>query len=373
MHTQKETNQHDEPEDISGSSHHKTHIDALDGIRAMACFMVVVGHATQAGFFPDTFRYNLFLVGIDKLGVMLFFTLSGFLISFLYLSKECSKKNLWQYVVSRFSRIYPLFIFVIFLHWLYFYIGFEPPSSEISFVQMTTADFWKHLFLLKGDGVFWTVSTEFRFYAFFVFIWVIYATFLKKPAILHSLLFAGFILLSMMKYDTQQIHLLFSLHFFLAGTIAGDLYARYHESLKNALSGYEFFIFFPLFFLSFPNVYEYVFSGQQAPRFQDGMNAIIYACLVLYAATGKKAIQLILGNPLTRWLGAISFSVYLLHRPLLAFFKAFIDAHELSPNILLFFVYLIITIAIGATSYYAIEITSRKGLKKLLLRNATYK
>lgn len=357
-----------EPEINTGSPFYINHIGALDGLRALACLMVVCSHSLiPAGFLPNTFRYNLFLNGVDKLGVMLFFTLSGFLMSYLYLSKGFSTKNVWQYIVSRFSRIYPLFFCVIFLHWVYFYLGYTSPSPSISFVEMDSEGFWLHLFFLKGEGVFWTISTEFRFYAFFILVWGAYSLLLRKPAVLYSLLFSGFILLSMVKYDVQQIHLLYSLHLFLAGTIAGDIYARHHEKLQNALCGYEFFIFATLFFLSFPNIYQYFFLEEHL-RFQDEMTAIICACLIISAASGGPLVQAIMGNKLARWLGAISFSVYLLHRPILAFFKAFIDAHQLPSNIGMFFIYLVITIAISAASYYTIEATSRKALKKLLIK-----
>jgi len=83
---------------------------ALTGIRAVAAFMVFFHHL------PLNLEPG-FLIGLQLsfyTGVTLFFVLSGFLITHRYYGKiELSRKYAWNYLVNRFSRIYPLYFLVL--------------------------------------------------------------------------------------------------------------------------------------------------------------------------------------------------------------------------------------------------------------------
>jgi peptidoglycan/LPS O-acetylase OafA/YrhL len=83
---------------------------ALTGMRAIAAFMVFFHHL-PLHFGPH------FLIGWQLsfyTGVTLFFTLSGFLITWRYYGKiELSGKYAWNYGIKRFARIYPLYFLVL--------------------------------------------------------------------------------------------------------------------------------------------------------------------------------------------------------------------------------------------------------------------
>lgn len=59
-------------------------IDSLTGIRGLAALLVVYAHLTEEKFFTDTHLFP------GEMGVMVFFTLSGFLMAFLYGEKDAS-------------------------------------------------------------------------------------------------------------------------------------------------------------------------------------------------------------------------------------------------------------------------------------------
>ena len=67
----------------------------LNGLRAIAAFLVIIHHIEMFKFTVkiDNYWLTLPFIGIiGKLGVILFFVLSGFLITYLLLTEE---KKLW--------------------------------------------------------------------------------------------------------------------------------------------------------------------------------------------------------------------------------------------------------------------------------------
>ena len=89
------------------------HIEALDGLRGTAAMLVLLAHSTEHGL--------LLAHGADAMGavgVTIFFTLSGFLMAYLYSSTPLTGSNIFRYGVNRFSRIAPLYLLAITLSYL---------------------------------------------------------------------------------------------------------------------------------------------------------------------------------------------------------------------------------------------------------------
>lgn len=125
------------------------HIAEADGIRGMACLIVLFVHAS-AVMFPATYAY---LEGCGKIGVWLFFSLSAFLLTHQLIGRGLSRDTLIDYFVGRTLRIYPLFAFVVLIYWLFGTAGID-----------TADDVFKALTFQKGYAHFWTIPVEFKFY-----------------------------------------------------------------------------------------------------------------------------------------------------------------------------------------------------------------
>ena len=136
----------------------KSHIQEADGIRGLACLLVLIVHATTFTF-PATLPY---LRGTGKLGVWLFFTLSAFLLTYQLLFKGFSVRTLVDYGIGRTLRIYPLFVLVVIG---YFFLG----SAGID----TGSDIVKALTFQKGYVHLWTIPVEFKFYFVLPFLVII--------------------------------------------------------------------------------------------------------------------------------------------------------------------------------------------------------
>src|SRR5437899_1199941 len=88
-----------------------TPIPGLTSIRFIAAFFVVIHHFSS-GFFPSHLDSWLFkqLLRLSFIGVSLFFILSGYILTYVYLSRmdtpRIDKFSFWK---ARFARIYPLY------------------------------------------------------------------------------------------------------------------------------------------------------------------------------------------------------------------------------------------------------------------------
>jgi peptidoglycan/LPS O-acetylase OafA/YrhL len=92
----------DIPKSVSGR------IPSLDGLRAVAIALVLVGHATHGRGFPASLR-SPFCGDLARLGVTVFFVLSGFLITSLLVEEERRRGTIsWgNFYIRRSLRILP--------------------------------------------------------------------------------------------------------------------------------------------------------------------------------------------------------------------------------------------------------------------------
>lgn len=134
-------------------------LEALDGLRGLAALIVVASHASQQGLL---FVPGLDLSGIGKSGVYLFFVISAFLLTAQWLAPPASpepppvRARLLRYFVRRAARIFPLYALVIISAW-----ALHPRSLG---VPIDTPALWRHLALLEGRDLYWSVPVEFKYY-----------------------------------------------------------------------------------------------------------------------------------------------------------------------------------------------------------------
>jgi peptidoglycan/LPS O-acetylase OafA/YrhL len=155
------------------------YLPGLNGIRAIAAIGVIYSHINNRLEYYHL--ENLNVLDIASYGVTMFFTLSGFLITYLLLKEldETSTINIKKFYIRRILRIWPLYFLYLGitvavgfdeLNWLFLLYIFMLPNFKNSFV---------HYFqLLSGGrtlnfltGHYWSLGVEEQFYAFWV--WVV--------------------------------------------------------------------------------------------------------------------------------------------------------------------------------------------------------
>ncbi|MEO7021732.1 MAG: acyltransferase [Ktedonobacteraceae bacterium] len=183
---------HDHTQKVTASlevSKPKNHLLVLDGVRALACLMVIlhhiIGHAALpadwpgSGFWHPSGIIQTLLASIldaGASGIILFFLLSSFLL-FLPFSKALLFDGQWpsvsRFYIRRCFRIIPAYYAAVFLMILFFHPEF--------FDAVHRWQIWEFLtFTMSGNlasqlnGPFWTMAVEFQFYMFLPLIaWIL--------------------------------------------------------------------------------------------------------------------------------------------------------------------------------------------------------
>ena len=98
----------------------KIFFPSLNGLRFIAAFVVIIHHLEQIKLFfglPSLFYRWYFIKIVGELGVTLFFTLSGFLITYLLLAEKERFGTVFvkAFYIRRILRIWPLYYLIIIL------------------------------------------------------------------------------------------------------------------------------------------------------------------------------------------------------------------------------------------------------------------
>ncbi len=289
----------------------------LDGLRALACLFVVVSHIPKSGF-----------VGlIGSVGVGVFFTLSGFLMGYLYAHQACNSDNLRHYMIARFTRIVPIYWLVISLCILL--SAFEGAAFPLRIDSVTSVI--RHYGLAGNVGPFWSIPLEIQYYLFFVFIW--YSLSLRQKIPLAFPL-AGFMCVVLIATNDNwpNLSLPNKLHFFLAGTLAALMPRNHWKTPRGARQ------LIPLQLLAiaailFPLTQEY---NEQSFYDSVALSIVFAAAVYILSFNSKPTAWLLASRPL-RKIGQASFSIYLIH-VLVLYYGAHLlqlDHHQFHPMWLL--------------------------------------
>lgn len=340
---------------MSSNSSAPRRFAALDGARGLAVLFVLADHLA------DSDRLRL-IPGMDLdrtgfFGVLLFFVLSAFLLTFLFFIQP--KENLahpatWlNYVLRRFLRIFPLYtLAVLAMAWV-----------EPDFVR---ADVFNHLLLKDGQAHFWTIAVEVKYY--FILPAVVLITGLALfqrwksvaialAAVVAITYFAGGFFETVWSMN-EEVWLSEYLGVFLGGSAMGILYALFVRSGWN-VDKYRTWIeaagwlALSLVILRIPSVYSLLFHPAEEVNKLEGDLGILtalWSIFLLAALLGRGWLRSALSAAPLRWLGLISYSVYLWHPFVLDY------AEELSqPTYVCWIVFLGGTAAISTLTYWVIE------------------
>jgi peptidoglycan/LPS O-acetylase OafA/YrhL len=336
---------------MSGGLHSAgSYLPALDGIRGLAALTVVVSHAALFGFLPEILGY-----GAGQMGVMLFFTLSGFLMTHLYLETASTPQAIARYLIARVARVYPLYAVMVIISYLMFTFVDRTFTYRIFGSQMVL-----HLLLVGDRYVFWTIPPEIQFYVVFAGIWFLRHRLPDFAARFLLTATAAIVLLSILQYPGPKFAVTSYAQFFLAGVLAGMAFHRFGARFATFLTGFELPLLFALYVFSYPMIYERL-TGQQHQLWHEDAFAALMALIVLVAAVGRDRLVPFLASRPMRWLGAVSFSLYLIHSIILDYAWRVHEAWGLN-SLLCLAGAAIVLVAICHLSLVAFETPTRRAI-----------
>ncbi|WOH53726.1 acyltransferase [Bradyrhizobium sp. sBnM-33] len=123
---------------------------ALDGLRAISILLVIAAHLLPLG--PKVLMFN---DTAGAMGMSLFFSLSGFLITTNLLSGQSAV----SFLIRRFARILPLAY--AYLAFVFLIVTFNPSALLGSFFFVEN---YEHQYLHQLNGHFWSLCVEMHFY-----------------------------------------------------------------------------------------------------------------------------------------------------------------------------------------------------------------
>lgn len=289
-------------------------LDWVDGLRGMAVLMVVLSHAFQA--------YLLSVPAIGAQGVSLFFVLSGFCLSYAPLRRRNEQRATWfglrRFALARCRRILPpyyaaLAVFVplnlLFtrLGWIWPGASGTPSAGDIIAHRLLLHNF-NPSWVLTIDGPMWSLATEWQWYLVFpLLLWLCIRH--PRTAVLLSFVIA------------LNCTFLPLLSFMGAGQFVPVRLVEFCLGILAARAVVEERRIPPLPIIGLVSVAGLVVInvGVASPvvlSLYYPICGIAFAGLILLTARASRLCTAISWSPLVR-LGVISYSVYLIHYPVL--------------------------------------------------------
>lgn len=241
----------------------------------------------------------LFDFPLGYYGVYLFFMISGFVI---LMTLEKTKHPI-DFVVSRFSRLYPVYWAAIALTFSAVYI-FGLPGRGVSFdnalINLSMLQKW--LGVKNVDGVYWTLSIELSFYFFLLVIFTLGG--------LKNIELFGFIWLALMVWDHKlnismpklldKTQLLSYGHLFFAGILFYKI--KMEGSNWHRILGLVFCL-----------GVQYIFRARSYDSLPFYNYIIVFIFFIVFYLFILDGLSWIINKPMA-YLGTISYSLYLIHQ-----------------------------------------------------------
>lgn len=297
----------------------RPHIPALDGLRGIACIMVVFYHN-----FPFLYRYLFFA----WLSMDIFFVLSGYLITDILCKTFVRKNYLRNFYARRLLRVFPLYYLAIFL-FLVLIPSLVRMPFRIDYFTSNQIYFWLFLqnWLLifnKTDQSFlnhlWSMAVEEQFYL----LWPLVFAFIRKPKILITLLIIlllSFVTLRFWLWNSQLSSLpYFSFYSFtrIDGICIGCLIGLLQNTNTKFVEKYTAFIV--LFFAAVNFIFYFVNKqvGHSIPYLLVGYStfSMLFGLLLYDLINHENSwFTKFFNLRLLRFVGTISYGTYIFHWP----------------------------------------------------------
>ncbi len=311
-------------------------IDSLDGLRGFAALLVVFSHTSYDGMHLIPF---LDFRGTGKSGVYLFFLLSSFLLSIPLLFKHATLFTapvMGNYWMRRFLRIYPLYtayLLAALVTTLALHHFFNMPETGAPY-SLYPQEFLRNFLLLDAKGVTWSIAVEFKFYFILPILVILFHWLRRRGLMITSVVFCLLVLGCSLLWPTSEwvnndIRLRYYLPIFLSGVYLAVL----HDHILTEQPGSDlirkiFKFLTPVAVLTLlfmtPAVHDVV-TGSHTEYSKFHRDFVIHsACwsVILMTAThGGGWISKFLRLRFLRVCGALSFSIYLFHAPLISILK----------------------------------------------------
>ncbi|MCM0668628.1 acyltransferase family protein [Flavobacterium tyrosinilyticum] len=358
-------------------------LDYIDAIRGIAILMVLITHSAQPGGVKLPHVLSV-LFSLGARGVQLFFIASSFTLFRSYMHRSSAERNpLKNFFIRRFFRIAP--IYYLGIAYYLFRIVFNLPFWFGNQPHITIACIISNFFFCHGLSPYWinglvpggwSITVEMFFYCLFPFL------FKRIQNINTAFLFLNFSLLIKLILQEFFQHAIFipasnlwreflfyyfpcQLPIFLLGII---LYFLVEDKANLKLITYKNLgFFFILLLLQVGSNVDFLYLGHI-------IVSIFFMAFCFLLSRGKLNF---ISKPYIRYIGRISFSMYIIHFIVIAWLAKFHLLDFYDNSIINFFIrfalILIVSVFISTLTYRVIEIPFQNLAKNIILKTENYK
>ncbi|RFC55736.1 acyltransferase family protein [Brumimicrobium aurantiacum] len=356
----------------------KVYFKNLNAIRFIAASLVIIHHTEQIKniFHIENNWGNQGVAIVGKLGVILFFVLSGFLISYLLFKEKDTIGNIdvKKFYVRRILRIWPLYFLIVIMAFFIFPFvdalsipGYESLGSKGNVVEM----FLLYIFMMPNIvltvyGVvpyasqLWSIGTEEQFYL----IWPILNKKINNKWLLMLSVIGIYLIIKIIlnfSPDSSSIELYRKIWntvpidcMAIGGVFAIIAYSQ--SAMVKKIKSILFNKILQWCVLAL-TIY-FLIIGYVLPSpigfFHYEFYSILFGVLILNFACNENRI-FSMENSILNFLGRISYGLYMFHSVSIVLAIYLCSTFDQSSNFLLYSIIFSFTIVIASLSYYLFE------------------
>ena len=296
---------------------HKVHFPNLNGIRCIAAFMVLFPHIEQIKKGLGLSRtVNFYPWAFGTLGVVLFFVLSGFLITYLLLceQEEQGYISIIKFYTRRILRIWPLYYLIVLLAlFILPHVSFlnDKTLPTQSLLLDNVILYLCFLPKLSQDIPFishtWSIRIELLFYLSSP-IFINYLL-VKKKALITIGIFTSITLIFLTQPSTLSVLYsfiqLYKIDCIFIGALFGFLLFKKNDLLVILYSK-------KIQIITYTTILVILTSNIKIPLLHFEVFAILFGIVILNLASNNNSI-LKLDNSIINHIGKISYGIYMFH------------------------------------------------------------
>lgn len=335
----------------------------IDSLRGISILLVVLFHC----------KIELFKWGF--IGVDIFFVISGFLITKIIQNNIFKKKFFLSFIENRIRRIVPLLLFCLLINLIVYYYLFDPAYIlTLSKIVLSILLIVQNYYFMFLNGYFditsdknillhtWSLAVELQFYLIFYFLFIFLFFFLKKK---NKILFAIILVFSLSFLASNYASISKEFIFYSTVTrfwefLSGSIVALINYKKINKIFKNKYFLEFTLIIILILLIYFFFYKNIVFESYVILLPIIATSIILIFIKKKTFIFNLLNFKPL-RFLGLISFSLYIWHYNIFAIGRN-LKVEELSLTDYLTLT--IISVVISITSYFLIEKPFRN--KKLI-------
>ncbi len=285
----------------------------MNSLRGIACLIVMLSHI--GSIHP---QYGTYFNGCGKIGVWLFFILSGFwfMLPLCKYNKKITFAGILILYVKKLKQLYLVYTIVLLTA-----LG----TGSFSYAK----EFFQHLLLIKGQGHFWYMPVIIKFFFVSPIFWFL-KNIIQSDAYFGIVLIVLGIIYALMfpytNYPENSIYLYWYMPLLILGMILSVVYIHL-ESRKIPSCIFDIIVVLMfIFILSItPWGRQLLWDKQPSSYLQNKYLLIggIWCAIILSMLCGTFWKNILSNSRFLQWVGDLSYPLYLIHYLVLVKINAF--------------------------------------------------